>query len=72
MKKFGLIKNRRLSSKEITEYLGVRRENISARLIKKNLPRHRIGKFWKFKIAEIDAWYISDQRQNAEGNNGCP
>ena len=55
MKKLDLIEDRWLSIKEIAEYLGVRRETIYVYLEKKNLPGHRIGKFWKFKIAEVDA-----------------
>ena len=61
MKKLDLIENRWLSIKEIAEYLGVRRETIYVYLEKKNLPGHRIGKFWKFKIAEVDAWVHSGQ-----------
>ena len=49
MKKLDLIEDRWLSIKEIAEYLGVRRETIYVYLEKKNLPGHRIGKFWKFK-----------------------
>ena len=41
--------------KENTEYPGVRRETIYAYPEKKNLSGHRIGKFGKFKIAEVDA-----------------
>ena len=59
MKKLDLIEDRWLSIKEIAEYLGVRREAIYVYLEKKNLPGHRIGKFWKFKIAEVDAWVKS-------------
>ena len=61
MKKLDLIEDRWLSIKEIAEYLGVRRETIYVYLEKKNLPGHRIGKFWKFKIAEVDAWVHSGQ-----------
>ena len=53
MKKLDLIEDRWLSIKEIAEYLGVRRETIYVYLEKKNLPGHRIGKFWKFKIADF-------------------
>ena len=61
MKKLDLIEDRWLSIKEIAEYLGVRRETIYVYLEKKNLPGHRIGKFWKFKIAEVDTWVHSGQ-----------
>ena len=58
MKKLDLIEDRWLSIKEIAEYLGMRRETIYVYLEKKNLPGHR---FWKFKIAEVDAWVHSGQ-----------
>ena len=61
MKKLDLIEDRWLSIKEIAEYLGVRRETIYVYLEKKNHPGHRISKFWKFKIAEVDAWRHSGQ-----------
>ena len=61
MKKLDLIEDRWLSIKEIAEYLGVRRITKKKNLEKKNLPGHRIGKFWKFKIAEVDAWVHSGQ-----------
>ena len=61
MKKLDLIEDRWFSIKEIAEYLGVRRETIYVYLEKKNLPGYRIGKFWKFKIAEVDTWVHSGQ-----------
>ena len=72
MKKLDLIEDRWLSIKEIAEYLGVRRETIYVYLEKKNLPGHRIGKFWKFKIAEVDAWVKSGKaaEDNASNNFG--
>ena len=59
MKKLDLIEDRWLSIKEIAEYLGVRRETIYVYLEKKNLPGHRIGKFWKFQKADVDNWVKS-------------
>ena len=47
--------------KENAEYPGARRENIYVYPEKKNLSGHRIGKFWKFKIAEVDAWVHSGE-----------
>ena len=44
------------SFKEIAEYPGVCQETICVYLEKKNFSGHRIGKFWKFKIAEVNTW----------------
>lgn len=70
MKKLDLIEDRWLSIKEIAEYLGVRRETIYVYLEKKNLPGHRIGKFWKFKIAEVDTWVHSGQAADGYSPRG--
>lgn len=48
--------DRWLSVEEIAEYLGVSKDTIYAWRAKKSMPAHRIGRFWKFKIVEVDAW----------------
>ena len=66
MKKLDLIEDRWLSIKEIAEYLGVRRETIYVYLEKKNLPGHRIGKFWKFQKEDVDNWVKSGKAADKE------
>lgn len=41
---------------EIATHLGIARETVYRWIDQKGLPAHRIGKFWKFKIIEVDAW----------------
>lgn len=45
-----------LSVQEIARYLGVSRDTLYAWLSKQSMPAHRIGRLWKFKRAEVDAW----------------
>ncbi|MBH9989995.1 MULTISPECIES: helix-turn-helix transcriptional regulator [unclassified Lactobacillus] len=47
---------------ELSQYLGVSKDTIR-NWIKKpsNIPAHKIGKKWKFKISEIDNWVKSGQ-----------
>ena len=47
--------DRWLSMKEISEYLGARRETIYRWIETKGMPGHRIGRSWKFKKDEVDA-----------------
>lgn len=35
------------------------KDTIYAWINKKNMPAHRIGRFWKFKTEEIDLWVHS-------------
>ena len=51
--------DRWLSLKEIAEYLGARRETIYKWIENKNMPGHQIGRTWKFKKEEVDAWVKS-------------
>lgn len=50
------INDRWMSVVEIAQYLGVSKETIYRWVEQSKMPAHRIGKFWKFKITEIDAW----------------
>ena len=41
---------------EIAAHLGIGRETVYRWIEQKGLPAHRIGKFWKFKVSEVDEW----------------
>lgn len=53
------ITNRWYSLKEICEYLGVSRDTIFKWIDIKNMPAHKMGRQWKFKIDEVDNWIKS-------------
>ena len=47
--------------KEIQAHLGVGRETILQWIAKRNMPAYKMGRLWKFKISEVDAWVQSGQ-----------
>jgi len=48
--------NRWLSMAEICKYLGISRDTAIKWINQNNMPAHKIGRLWKFKASEIDAW----------------
>ena len=45
-----------LSVEEIAAHLGVNRDTIYKWIDRRQMPAHKLGKLWKFKATEIDAW----------------
>lgn len=41
------------------EYLGVSRDTVLDWIKRRNMPAAKIGRLWKFKISEVDAWMKS-------------
>lgn len=48
--------NRWLSVDEICKYLGVSNDTIYKWIKEKGMPANRVGRLWKFKIADVDEW----------------
>lgn len=49
------------SMNEISEYLGITRDTTLAWIEKRGMPGVKIGRTWKFKISEVDAWMKSNE-----------
>lgn len=41
---------------DIAEHLGVSKDTIYRWINKRQMPAHKIGRLWKFKISEVDEW----------------
>lgn len=50
-----------VSIEEAASFLGVSISTLRQWLKKEILPAHKIGKLWKFKISELDAWVKSGE-----------
>lgn len=50
------MENRWLSVEEIAEYLGVAKDTVYTWITEKGMPGHKVGRFWKFKVVEVDEW----------------
>ena len=45
--------------KEVQEHLGVGRETILHWISLRGMPAYKVGRLWKFKVSEVDAWMKS-------------
>jgi excisionase family DNA binding protein len=43
----------------VAVHLGVAKDSVYRWIEKRGLPAHRIGRLWKFKLSEVDAWVRS-------------
>ena len=57
--------DRWLSMKEICAYLGVSHDTISRWIANHDMPSIKMGKCWKFKKDQIDAWLAKGVPENS-------
>jgi excisionase family DNA binding protein len=50
------VDDRWLSVDEVAEYLGVSKDTVYAWITNKGMPGYKVGRFWKFKRDDVDAW----------------
>jgi excisionase family DNA binding protein len=49
------------SLEEIAKHIGVSKDTIYRWIANKQMPAHKVGKLWKFKISEVDEWVIKGE-----------
>ena len=54
-----------LSLEEIAKHVGCSKDTIRAWIKKETIPYHKVGRMYKFKISEVDAWIESGQSADA-------
>lgn len=55
-----------MSLEEISTHLGVSKDTIRIWIKKETIPFHKIGRQYKFRLSEVDAWVESGQSANAD------
>ena len=44
------------SVEDVAKHLGVAKDSVYRWIDSRNLPAHKIGRLWKFKLSEVDEW----------------
>ena len=57
-----------VSVEQIAQHLSVKPDTVYKWLERKNIPAHKVGRLWRFKISEIDQWVKSGEAQEDKGN----
>jgi len=50
------MEDRWLSVDDIASYLGIKRDTVYKWISEKQMPAHRMGRLWKFRKKQVDAW----------------
>ncbi|MDL2233774.1 helix-turn-helix domain-containing protein [Ruminococcaceae bacterium OttesenSCG-928-L11] len=50
-----------VDTKTVAEYLNINKQTVFAWIAQKNLPAVKVGKSWRFKLSEVDAWLRSGE-----------
>ena len=45
-----------VSVDEVAKHLGVAKDSVYRWIEHKDLPAHKLGRLWKCKLSEVDAW----------------
>ena len=53
------METRWLSVGEIAVHLGIKPATVYKWIERRNIPAHKVGRLWKFQVAEVDQWVRS-------------
>jgi excisionase family DNA binding protein len=59
-----------VSVDEVAQHLGVAKDSVYRWIETRQLPAHRIGRLWKFRLSEVDGWVEAGVDSSASGRSG--
>lgn len=59
-----------LSVDEIADHLGIKQDTVYKWITRRSLPGHKVGRLWKFKRSDVDAWVKSGGAATEARNEG--
>ena len=61
-----------VSVDEVAKHLDVAKDSVYRWIEGRHLPAHKIGRLWKFKLSEIDAWVRNGEADSPEQTDDLP
>jgi excisionase family DNA binding protein len=58
-----------VSVEQIAQHLNVKTFTIYKWLERKDMPAHKVGRLWRFKVTEVDQWVRSGGSSNNEASD---
>lgn len=59
-----------VSLEDVASHLDVSKDTIRAWIKKGTIPFHKVGRQYKFRMSEVDAWVDSGESADADKNSG--
>lgn len=56
-----------VSVEQVAQHLNVKPDTVYKWLERRNIPAHKVGRLWRFKISEIDDWVRSGKAKKING-----
>ncbi len=56
-----------VSVEDVARHLGVSHDTVYRWIEGKGLPAHKVGRLWKFKLADVDEWVRSGGASDEPG-----
>jgi len=60
------------SVEDVAVHLGVAKDSVYRWIEARRLPAHKIGRLWKFKLTEVDAWVRAGGADQGEDKERDP
>lgn len=48
---------------DVAKHLGIVKDTVYRWIESKGMPAHKVGRLWKFKLSQVDAWIEAGERE---------
>jgi excisionase family DNA binding protein len=59
-----------VGAEDVADHLGVAKDSVYRWIEERDLPAHRVGRLFRFKLSEIDEWVRQDSQRDKGQSRG--